>query len=139
MKKNTSLGLLFILFLSFSGCITRNANDLFSSSDRFEDIRTYESDFSSRIEVLLGIAEEELRKNYEQKKFLMIGEDKPRAVLHPRKDIFLRELILSAHQDNRLTDEQMSTHLKKCDHLYALWEKHWMSAEKKARQLGYTR
>ena len=139
MKKNTSLGLLFILFLSLSGCITRNANDLFSSSDRFEDIRTYESDFSSRIEVLLGIAEEELRKNYEQKKFLMIRKDKSRAVLHPRKDIFLRELILSAHQDNRLTDEQMSTHLKKCDHLYALWEKHWMSAEKKARQLGYTR
>ena len=69
----------------------------------------------------------------------MIREDQPRAVLHPRKDLTLRELVKSAYEENHISEEQKSTYIKKCDRIYSLWEKHWRSADKKARRLGFER
>ena len=70
---------------------------------------------------------------------LMIRENQPRAVLHPRKDITLRELVVSSHEDGKITDQQKADYLKKCDELYDLWDKHWKSADRKARRLGFDR
>ena len=113
--------------------------NIFESQDEFEELRTYENNFGSRIEVFLRIAREELLENYEKNKFLMIRENQPRAVLHPRKDIALRELVVSSHEDGKITDQQKADYLKKCDELFDLWDKHWRFADRKARRLGFDR
>ena len=47
-----------------------------------------------------------------RKIYLMIRENQPRAVLHPRKDITLRELVVSSHEDGKITDQQKADYLK---------------------------
>jgi len=113
--------------------------NIFESQDEFEELRTYENNFGSRIEVFFRIARDELLENYKKNNYLMIRENQPRAVLHPRKDITLRELIVSSDEDGKITDQQKADYLKKCDELYHLWDKHWKSADRKARRLGFDR
>ena len=113
--------------------------NLFESQDEFEELRTYENNFGSRIDVFLRIAREELLENYKKNMYLMIRENQPRAVLHARKDIALRELVVSSHEDGKITDQQKADYFKKCDELYDLWDKHWKSADRKARRLGLDR
>ena len=121
------------------GCQSWKEVNIFEPQDELEELRTYENNFGSRIEVFIKIAREELLENYEKNKFLMIRENQPRAVLHPRKDITLRELVISSHEDGKITDQQKADYLKKCDELYDLWDKHWRSADRKARRLGFDR
>jgi len=104
-----------------------------------DDFRTYENDYGSRIEQYLEIAEDDLINSYKSNQYQMIRENQPRAVLHPRKDITLRELVVSSHEDGKITDQQKADYLKKCDELYHLWDKHWKSADRKARRLGFDR
>ena len=131
--------LLLAIYLLLMSCQSWKEADLFNNEDEFEQLRTYENNFGSRIEVFLRIAREELGKSYEKNKFLMIRENQPRAVLHPRKDITLRELVVSSHEDGKITDQQKADYLKKCDELYDLWDNHWRSADRKARRLGFDR
>ena len=107
--------------------------------DKFSDLRTYEDDFfGSWVEVFLELAKTELEENYKAKKILHDpGGDRFSAVLHPRKDIFLRELINTAHKEEKISEEQKKQYFKKCDELYNLWEMHWRKADQKARQLGF--
>ena len=106
------------------------------------DLRTlknFPNDFGPRIKIFLDLAEEELIENYKKKKFLMIREDQPRAVLHPRKDLTLRNIIETAYAEEKISTKQFNDFSKRCDDLYSIWEKHWRSADKKARQLGFDR
>ena len=79
---------IYLILLVLSGCKSWNIGTIFEKEDKFSDLRTYEDDFGSRIEVFLELAKTELVENYKRKKYLMIREDQPRQVLHPRKDIF---------------------------------------------------
>jgi len=54
--------------------------NIFESQDEFEELRTYENNLGSGIEVFLQIAREELLENYEKNHYLMIRENRPRAV-----------------------------------------------------------
>ena len=128
-----------LICLFLSGCKAWKNGSIFEKEDNFSTLRTYEDDFGSRIEVFIELAESELVENYKRKKYLMIREVQPRQVLHPRKDLSLRELIHSAHADQNITNAQKIAYLKKCDQIYELWEKHWRSADLKARQLGFER
>ncbi len=128
-----------IIGLFLSGCNSWSGSNLFEQNDKFEILRTYDNNFGSRIEVFLELAEKELVDNFKEKKYLMIRENQPRSVLHPRKDYTLRQLILSAHEDENITDQEKLAYLKKCDHLFELWEKHWATADKKAKRLGFDR
>ena len=130
---------LLIGSLFLFGCQSWKGRDLFQNQEILGNFQTYENDFGSRIEVFLKLAEIELLENYKRKKYLMIREDQPRQVVHPRKDLSLRELIQSAHADENISDAQKVAYLKKCDQLHELWEKHWRSADQKARQLGFDR
>ena len=134
------LSLLFLAICSLlMSCQSWKEVNIFDPQDEFEQLRTYENNFGSRIEVFLRIAREELLENYKKNQYLMIRENQPRTVLHPRKDIALRELVSSSHEDGKITDQEKADYLKKCDELYDLWDKHWRSAERKARHLGFDR
>ena len=134
------LSLLFLAICSLlMSCQSWKEVNIFDPQDEFEQLRTYENNFGSRIEVFLRIAREELLENYKKNQYLMIRENQPRTVLHPRKDIALRELVSSSHEDGKITDQQKADYLKKCDELYDLWDKHWKSADRKARRLGFDR
>ena len=134
------LSLLFLAICSLlMSCQSWKEVNIFDPQDEFEQLRTYENNFGSRIEVFLRIAREELLENYKKNQYLMIRENQPRTVLHPRKDIALRELVSSSHEDGKITDQEKADYLKKCDELYDLWDKHWRSADRKARRLGFDR
>ena len=147
-RSSSCLNLVFVKFSSLLllsicsfliSCQSWKKVNIFESQDEFEELRSYENNFGSRIEVFLRIAHEELLENYEKNKFLMIRENQPRTVLHPRKDITLRELVVSSHEDGKITDQQKADYFKKCDELFDLWDKHWKSADRKARQLRFDR
>ena len=112
------------------------SDGFFTSADRYEEFRTYDQDFGSRIEQYLELANQELLENFEQKKYLMIREKQPPHVIHPRKDLSLRGIIRSAHEAGNLTTEQKNSYLEKCDDLYSIWEKQWRTVRKKAKPLG---
>ena len=115
-------------------------NNTSSASNRdFQKIQEYEKNYASRIEIFLELAETELLENYKRKEFLMIRKDQPRAVVHPRKDLTLRNLIESAYEEGNLSKKEFDRYTKQCDDLYSLWQKQWQSADKKARTLGYDR
>jgi hypothetical protein len=127
-------------FLSlFSGCRMLDNNTYASSNRDFQKIQEYEKNYGSRIEIFLDLAETELLQNYKKKEFLMIRKDQPRAVVHPRKDVALRQLIDSAYEEGDLSKNEFDRYTKRCDELHSLWEKQWHSADKKARTLGYDR
>jgi hypothetical protein len=131
----------FILgsFSLFSGCRILDNNSYSASNKDFQKIQEYEKNYASRIEILLDLAETELLENYKKKEFLMIRKDQPRAVVHPRKDLTLRNLIESAYEDGDLSNKEFDRYTKRCDDLHSLWEKQWHAADKKARILGYDR
>ena len=133
------LVLILTVFPLVISCQVSKKLSPFDSKDEFLELRTYENNFGSRIEVFFRIAREELLENYKKNNYLMIRENQPRAVLHPRKDIALRELVSSSHEDGKITDQEKADYLKKCDELYDLWDKHWKSADRKARRLGFDR
>ncbi len=127
----------FSLLFQF-GCsgISRN---VFFSSDRYQEIREYENNIGSRIEQYLDVARDELLENFKRKEYLMIREEQSSPVLHPRKDVYLREIIFTAHQEQAITDQQHLDYLAQCDELYELWEEHWRIARKKANRMGFDR
>ncbi len=125
---------LFVFFLS--GCASLDDSSFFPK-DPYEELREYEDNVGSRIEQYLDVAEQELISNFEKKEYLMIREEQPPPVIHPRKDVFLREIIFSAHQEKTISDQQHTEYLGRCDDLYELWEKHWKIARKKANRLGF--
>ena len=88
------------------------SDGFFTSADRYEEFRTYDQDFGSRIEQYLELANQELLENFEQKKYLMIREKQPPHVIHPRKDLSLRGIIRSAHEAGNLTTEQKNPTLR---------------------------
>jgi len=104
-----------------------------------EDLRTYENDYGSRIEQYLELAEDDLINSYKRNQYQMIQGEAPIAVVHPRKDMHLRELILTAHKEGKLTDHEKERFLSECDELYDIWESHWRSADRKARRMGVDR
>jgi hypothetical protein len=115
-------------------------NNTYASSNRdFQKIQEYEKNYGSRIEIFLDLAETELLENYKKKEFLMIRRDQPRAVVHPRKDVTLRQLIDSAYEEGDLSKNEFDRYTKRCDDLHSLWQKQWHSVDKKARTLGYDR
>ena len=128
--------LLFSIILSGVGCKPVSSGGLFSNGDRYQEFRTYDQDFGSRIEQYLELAEQDLFENFEKKKYLMIRGKQPPYVIHPRNDLSLREIINSAHEAGNLTNQQKNTYLKKCDDLYSIWESQWRMARKKSKQLG---
>ena len=127
----------FSLLFQF-GCsgISRN---VFFSSDRYQEIREYENNIGSRIEQYLDVARDELLENFKRKEYLMIREEQSSPVLHPRNDVYLREIIFTAHQEQAITDQQHLDYLAQCDELYELWEEHWRVARKKANRMGFDR
>ena len=127
------------LFIALSSCKSWQDPGFWGEGDGMDDFRTYENDYGSRIEQYLEIAEDDLINSYKRNQYQMIRENHPRAVLHPRKDITLRELVVSSHEDGKITDQQKADYLKICDELYHLWDKHWKSADRKARRLGFDR
>jgi hypothetical protein len=129
---------LFCGSLFYTGCSSIPSGNLFRE-DRYKDMRAYEKDVGSRIEQYLEVARQELIENFERKEYLMIREDQPPPVIHPRKDTTLRELIFSAHKNQKISDEQRLEYIENCDDLYALWEKHWRIARKKANRMGFPR
>ena len=132
--------LLLFPFIMLLGCKPWFEGDFLNQQQGgFEELRSYENDYGSRIDLYIELAEKELIENYRKKEYLMIRESQPPAVLHPRKDLNLRELINSAFKDGHISDAQKLAYTKKCDHLYSLWEKHWRIADKKARRLGFER
>ena len=139
MPANSIFRIYLLIFVVLSGCKSWPSASIFEKEDEFSDLRSYEDDFGSRIEVFLEVAKTELRENFEGKKFLMIRENQPRHALHPRKDLFLRELINKAHKEEKITEKQKTDYLDECDELYELWEKHWRKADQKAKQLGFSR
>ena len=131
---------IIILFCTtFCGCASWSAQNLFQEEDDFEILRTYDNDYGSRIEVFLQLAETELVDNYQQKKYLMIRGNEPPVVIHPRKDFALREIIQTAFEEEHITKDQKEEYLAECDQLYKIWEKHWRTADQKARRLGFQR
>ena len=122
----------------FVGCSAWQKGS-FLGSDPYSELRTYEKDVGSRIEQFLEIAEQELKENFERKQYLMIREEQPVPVLHPRKDVDLREIIFSSHKQGNISDDQMTAYLARCDELYTLWEEHWRIARKKGNRLGFER
>ena len=136
MRKSILIYLLFSITLFWCGCKSIGTGNLFSSRDRYEEFRTYDQDFGSRIEQYLELANQELVENFNKKKYLMIREKQASHFIHPRKDLSLREIIRSAHEAGSITDQQKNTYLEKCDDLYSIWESQWRKARKKARQLG---
>jgi len=123
----------------FSGCRMLDNNTYTASNRDFQKIQEYEKNYASRIEIFLDLAETELLENYKKKEFLMIRKDQPRAVVHPRKDLVLRNLIESAYEEGDLSKKEFDRYTKRCDDLQSLWQKQWHSADKKARVLGYDR
>jgi len=115
------------------------SRDVFFSGDRYREIREYENNMGSRIEQYLEVARDELLENFKKKEYLMIREEQPPPVLHPRKDVYLREIIFTAHQEQAITGEQHLDYLAQCDELYELWEDHWRIARKKANRMGFDR
>ena len=128
--------LLFSNSFFVGGCKYTPSGGLFSSTERYEEFRTYDQDFGSRIEQYLELAEQDLLENFEKKKYLMIREKQPPHVVHPRKDLSLRGIIRSAHEAGNLTTEEKKSYLEKCDDLYSIWEKQWRTVRKKAKHLG---
>ena len=124
--------------LFFTGCTSLSTGNLFQQ-DPYKDLRAYEQDVGSRIEQYLEVARQELIENFERKEYLMIREDQPPPVIHPRKDTTLRELIFTSHKDQEISDEERLEYIEKCDALYALWEKHWRVARQKANRMGFSR
>ena len=120
-------------------CSSWSAKSLLPTGDDFEELRTYDNDYGSRIEVFLQLAKTELEDNYRQKKYLMIRGDEPPVVIHPRKDFALREIIQTAFEEEHITKDQKEEYLAECDQLYKIWEKHWRTADQKARRLGFQR
>jgi len=125
-----------LLFQFVCSGISRN---VFFSGDRYQEIREYENNIGSRIEQYLEVARDELLENFKKKEYLMIREEQPPPVLHPRKDVYLREIIFTAHQEQAITDQQHLDYLAQCDKLYELWEEHWRIARKKANRMGFDR
>jgi hypothetical protein len=131
--------LLFLITLLIGGCKSGTLGGLLNKGDRYEEFRTYDQNFGSRIEQYLKLAKQELLENFDKKKYLMIREQQPPQVIHPRKDLSLRGLISTAHEAGNLTDEQKDEYLEKCDDLYLIWDKQWQKARKKAKHLGLDR
>jgi len=127
----------FCLLFKF-GC-SSISRDVFFSGDRYREIREYENNMGSRIEQYLEVARDELLENFKKKEYLMIREEQPPPVLHPRKDVYLREIIFTAHQEQAITGDQHLDYLAQCDELYELWEDHWRIARKKANRMGFDR
>jgi len=127
----------FCLLFKF-GCSSMS-RDVFFSGDRYREIREYENNMGSRIEQYLEVARDELLENFKKKEYLMIREEQPPPVLHPRKDVYLREIIFTAHQEQAITGDQHLDYLAQCDELYELWEDHWRIARKKANRMGFDR
>jgi len=136
VRKSIVSYLLFLITLFLGACKFIPSGDLSNPRDRFEEFRTYDQDFGSRIEQYLELANQELLENFEKKKYLMIRGKQPPHVIHPRNDFSLREIIRSAHEAGNLTNQQKNTYLEKCDDLYSIWESQWRRARKKAKQLG---
>jgi hypothetical protein len=124
---------------TFCGCATWPAKSLFQEQDDFEILRIYDNDYGSRIELFLQLAKTELEDNYRQKKYLMIRGNEPPVIIHPRKDFALREIIQTAFDEQHITQDQKEEYLAECDQLYKIWEKHWRTADQKARRLGFQR
>ena len=136
VRKSIVSYLLFLITLFWGACKFIPSGDLSNPRDRFEEFRTYDQDFGSRIEQYLELANQELLENFEKKKYLMIRGKQPPHVIHPRKDLSLRGIIRSAHEAGNLTTEQKNSYLEKCDDLYSIWEKQWRTVRKKAKHLG---
>ena len=136
VRKSIFSYLLILITLFWGACKSIPSGDLFNPRDRYEEFRTYDQDFGSRIEQYLELANQELLENFEKKKYLMIRGKQPPHVVHPRNDLSLREIISSAHEAGNLTNQQKNTYLEKCDDLYSIWESQWRRARKKAKQLG---
>jgi hypothetical protein len=132
-------GLIFGSLFGLSSCIVLDRGLHHQPGKDYQDIRDYESNYGSRIEVFLDIAETELVENYKKKKFLMIRKDQPRAVVHPRKDLSLRQFIDSAYDAGDISKDEWDRYTARCEDLHTLWQKQWRSADKKARILGYKR
>ena len=139
MRKSIISYLLFLITLLIGGCKSGTLGGLFTRGDRYEEFRTYDQNFGSRIEQYLKLAKQELLENFDKKKYLMIREQQPPQVIHPRKDLSLRGLISTAHEAGNLTDGQKDEYLEKCDELYLIWEKQWQKARKKAKHFGLDR
>ena len=129
----------FSLCLLLSGCQSPHGRRFFLKYDAVEDLLTYERDYGARIEQYLELAKEDLINSYKRNQYQMIQGDQPIAVVHPRKDLPLRELIATAHSEGKLNEQEKDRLLSECDGLYELWEKHWRSADRKARRLGLER
>lgn len=121
------------------GCQSWQERDYLREGDGMDDLRTYENDYGSRIEQYLELAEDDLNNNYKRNQYQMIQGDSPIAVVHPRKVMHLRKLILTAHEEGKLTNHEKERFLSECDELYDLWESHWRSADRKARRMGVDR
>ena len=131
--------LIFGSFFGLTSCTVLDRGLLLQSDKDYQDIRDYESNYGSRIEVFLDIAEIELVENYKKKKFLMIRKDQPRALVHTRKDLSLRQFIDSAYEAGDISKDELNRYIRRCDDLHTLWLNQWQSADKKARILGYER
>ena len=133
------IDLILGFLILFSGCQILEKDGYLASKKDFEKIKNYEKNYASRIEIFLDLAETELIENYKKKEFLMIRSDQPRVVVHPRKDLALRQLIDSAYEEGNLSKKEFDRYTKRCDELHSLWENQWNSADKKARTMGYDR
>jgi len=129
----------FLLCLLLISCQSLQERDFFREGDGMDNLRTYENDYGSRIEHYLEIAEDDLIISYKKNQYQMIKGDLPIRLVHPRKDLHLRELILTAHEEGELTDEEKRRFILDCDRLYDLWESHWRNADRKARRMGVDR
>ena len=114
MRKSIVSYLLFLITLFWWACKSIPVGWLsLPVADRFEEFRTYDQDFGSRIEQYLELANQELLENFEKKKYLMIRGKQPPHVIHPRNDLSLRGIIRSAHEAGNLTTQQKNTYLEK--------------------------
>ena len=102
------------------GCFSGGSVGLFETEERFESWREYEEDFSLRLRLYFELAEQELEQNFAKKKYLMIRREQPEAVIHPRQDITLRELVQTAHGEGKIDDGQRDEFLEECDKLHRL-------------------
>jgi len=126
------------LFFFFLGCSSLPSSSLLFNMDEFEELRTYEKDYASRIQQYLEIAEQDLLSNYKKKEYFMIRKNSPSLDIHPRKDLSLRDIISSAFEEKKITHKEYKKFLKKCDKLHDLWENQWKTATRRSRHMGFT-
>ena len=65
MPANSIFRIYLLIFVVLSGCKSWPSASIFEKEDEFSDLRSYEDDFGSRIEVFLEVAKTELRENFE--------------------------------------------------------------------------